>query len=214
MGFSWERRVLGMLQLTAKFVLSVRHSGARTRTGGRREAGTPRADRHHDGAHGLFLQVMPTGSKQWCQRLSLDGKRSIYGLGAYPFTTLAEARRQAFENELAAREYRRAVAREERPGIPAFEANRLATVARRNGRPVPLVAQQVAGITFAEAFEACIVSRSKHWKDPVTDLRSWRADLQCWDTCATTVTAWAMPRRRPGICPLARGWWRRRARRW
>ena len=166
------------LQLTATFVRSVRHSGARTLKGDRREAGTLRADRHHDGAHGLFLQVMPTGSKQWCQRLSLDGKRSIYGLGAYPFTTLAEARDQAFENERAAREYRRSVARGERPEVPAFELNRLATVARRNGRPVPIVAQQVAGITFAEAFEACIVSRAKHWKDAQTSLRSWRADLR------------------------------------
>ena len=36
---------------------------------------------------------MPSGSKQWCQRLSLDGKRSDCGLGAYPFMGLAEVRR-------------------------------------------------------------------------------------------------------------------------
>ena len=45
-------------------------------------------------------------------------------------------------------------------------------------------------------------------------IRGTSVSLKCWDTCATTVTAWAMPRRRPAICPLARGWWRRRARRW
>ena len=89
-------------RLTAAFVKSVRHRGGRAR-----------ADRHHNGGHGLFLQVMPSGSKQWCQRLSLDGKRSDYGLGAYPFMGLAEARRKAFENALAAREHRRAVARGE-----------------------------------------------------------------------------------------------------
>ena len=65
-------------RLTAAFVKSVRHRGGRAR-----------ADRHHDGGHGLSFQVMPSGSKQWCQRLSLDGKRSDYGLGAYPFMELA-----------------------------------------------------------------------------------------------------------------------------
>ena len=154
-------------RLTAAFVKSVRHRGGRAR-----------ADRHHDGGHGLFLQVMPSGSKQWCQRLSLDGKRSDYGLGAYPFMGLAEARRKAFENALAAREYRRAVACGGHRDLPAFEASRLATVARRNGQPVPLVAAPVAGIPFAAAYEACIVERAKHWRDPATALRSWRASLR------------------------------------
>ena len=39
-------------RLTAAFVKSVRHRGGRAR-----------ADRHHDGGHGLFLQVIPSGSK-------------------------------------------------------------------------------------------------------------------------------------------------------
>ena len=154
-------------RLTAAFVKSVRHRGGRAR-----------ADRHHDGGHGLFLQVMPSGSKQWCQHLSLDGKRSDYGPGAYPFMGLAEARRKAFENALAAREYRRAVACGGHRDLPAFEASRLATVARRNGQPVPLVAAPVAGIPFAAAYEACIVERAKHWRDPATALRSWRASLR------------------------------------
>ena len=107
-------------RLTAAFVKSVRHRGGRAR-----------ADRHHDGGHGLFLQVMLSGSKQWRQRLSLDGKRNDCGLGVYPFMGLAEARRKAFENALAAREHGRAVTRGEHPGLPAFEVNRLATVATK-----------------------------------------------------------------------------------
>ena len=60
-------------RLTVAVVKSVRHRGGRARP-----------DRHHDGGHGLFPQVMPSGSKQWCQRLSLDGKRSDYGLWGVP----------------------------------------------------------------------------------------------------------------------------------
>ena len=152
-------------RLTAAAVKSVRHRGGRC------------ADRHHDG-HGLYLQVMPSGSKQWCQRLSLDGKRSDYGLGAYPFMGLGEARSAAFKNALAAREYRRAVDRGEQPPLPAFELNRRATVAKRNGRPVPLVAAVAAGLTFADAFEACIAERSKHWRGAEPALRSWRSSLR------------------------------------
>ena len=48
--------------LTAAFVKSVRHRGGRT------------ADRYGDG-HGLMLQVVPGGSKQWVQRLALNGRR-------------------------------------------------------------------------------------------------------------------------------------------
>ena len=59
-------------KLTAAFVESARHSG---RTG--------RPEKHYD-VHGLFLQVMPSGSRQFVQRLVVAGKRSVYGLGGYP----------------------------------------------------------------------------------------------------------------------------------
>ena len=66
-------------KLTAAFVKSARHSG---RTG--------RPEKHYD-VHGLFLQVMPSGSKQFVQRLVVAGKRSDYGLGGYPIISLAVA---------------------------------------------------------------------------------------------------------------------------
>ena len=34
------------------------------------------------------------------------------------------------------------------------------------------------GHPFAAAREACIVERAKHWRDPATALRSWRASLR------------------------------------
>ena len=162
-----------MSRLTAAGAKAVRHSGRRN------------ADRHHDG-NGLFLQVMPGGSKQWIQRLALNGaklpsgdrRRSDYGLGTYPAMGLAEARLTAARNALEAREYRKAVARGETPALPVFEANRQATLARKERRAVPAAAAAVIGMTFGQAFEECILERSRSWKNPDTDLRSWRADLR------------------------------------
>ena len=153
--------------LTAAFVKGVRHGGVRKG-----------ADRHHD-RHGLFLQVMPgRSSKQWIQRLVIDGKRSDYGLGSYPYMTLGEARLQAFENFKAAHAYRRARDRGESPPLPPFEANRRTTVARRYGEHVPALA--VAGLTFGQAFEKVLEERAPTWKASVRDssLRSWRANLR------------------------------------
>ncbi len=47
--------------------------------------------------HGLILQVRPTGSKYWFWRGTVRGKRVDYGIGSYPYVTLAEARQTAFE---------------------------------------------------------------------------------------------------------------------
>lgn len=160
------------MTLTAAFVKGVRHGGARKR-----------ADRHHD-QHGLYLQVMPSGSKQWIQRLVIDGKRCDYGLGGYPYMTLGEARLLAFENVKTAREYRKARLRGERPPVPPFEAGRRATVARRNGQPAPAAAV-ATGLTFAEAFEKVLEERAPTWKASVraNSLRSWRANLRDYLHC-------------------------------
>lgn len=44
------------------------------------------------GCKGLNVQVSPTGAKSWIMRVMVLGKRREIGLGAYPETTLAEAR--------------------------------------------------------------------------------------------------------------------------
>ena len=53
--------------------------------------------------HGLTLFVQPSGSRQWVQRLVIQGKRREMGLGGYPLVTLAEAREVAFANRKIAR---------------------------------------------------------------------------------------------------------------
>ena len=50
--------------------------------------------RYGDGL-GLYLSVAPGGSKNWVQRISIDGKRRDLGLGGYPTVSLAEARENA-----------------------------------------------------------------------------------------------------------------------
>lgn len=53
--------------------------------------------------NGLILRVTRSGSKQWIQRLTVQGKRRDLGLGGYPLVTLSEARQLAFANRKLAR---------------------------------------------------------------------------------------------------------------
>lgn len=179
--------------LTAAFVKTVRHRGGRN------------ADRYGDG-HGLLLQVMPSGSKQWVQRLALNGSRNDYGLGGYPAVGLAEARLAAARNMAEARAYRLAAHRGDQPPLPGFERGRLATVAQRTGRPAPCGAAFASGLPFGQAWERCILERCAGWKNPATDLRSWRADLKrhLAGIAGLPVAAVTVDTLREALAPLAR----------
>ena len=61
-----------------------------------------RAGRYCDG-NGLYLDVRPTGSRGWIQRLTIRGRRTELGLGGFPLVSLKEAREQAFANRKLAR---------------------------------------------------------------------------------------------------------------
>ena len=56
--------------------------------------------RYGDGG-GLFLVVTTRGTKQWIQRITVDGKRTDKGLGGYPHIALREARKLAKLNRTA-----------------------------------------------------------------------------------------------------------------
>ena len=58
--------------------------------------------RYADGGT-LYLNIAPGGSKQWVQRLTIEGRRHDIGLGGYPLVSLAEAREKAFMNRRLAR---------------------------------------------------------------------------------------------------------------
>ena len=109
-------------QLTAAFVRTVRHSG---------RAGP---DKYGD-QHGLILRVLPTGSKQWIWRGTVLGRRVDLGLGGYPYTTLAEARRKAFDHRKLARAGLDPRGRAR--GIPTFReaAEKVITIHRDGWRP-------------------------------------------------------------------------------
>ena len=92
-------------QLTAVFVRNV------TRVG-----------RYCDG-NGLYLQVHPTGSRNWIQRIIIRGRRRELGLGGFPLVSLKEARATAFTNRKLAREGGDPLAARRRAnGVPTFEA--------------------------------------------------------------------------------------------
>ena len=62
-----------------------------------------RAGRYCDG-NGLYLDVRPTGSRGWIQRLTIRGRRTELGLGGFPLVSLKEAREKAFANRKLARD--------------------------------------------------------------------------------------------------------------
>ncbi len=43
---------------------------------------------------GLFIQVTPSGSKLWRMSYRFDGKQKLLSFGAYPYVTLASARKR------------------------------------------------------------------------------------------------------------------------
>ena len=59
--------------------------------------------RYCDG-QGFYLDVRPSGSRSWIQRLTIRGRRTELGLGGFPLVSLKEAREKAFANRKLARE--------------------------------------------------------------------------------------------------------------
>ena len=77
--------------------------------------------------NGLNLRVERSGTKQWVQRVTIAGKRSMLGLGGYPAVSLADARELAAANQRAVKqgrdplaEKRQSAAELRRPAVPSF----------------------------------------------------------------------------------------------
>ena len=75
------------------------------------------ADGH---GHGLMLWIQPSGSRQWVQRIMIQGKRCAIGLGGYRVVGLAEARELAFENWRVARRGGDPRSQSTAPKVPTF----------------------------------------------------------------------------------------------
>ena len=78
--------------------------------------------RYCDG-HGLYLDVQPSGSRSWVQRITIGGRRRELGLGGYPMVPLKDARAQAFTNRQLARAGGDPLAEKRRnANVPTFAA--------------------------------------------------------------------------------------------
>ena len=53
--------------------------------------------------YGLFLRVTPQGTKQWVQRITINGKRTEIGLGSAIVIPLSMARKNAIDNYISAK---------------------------------------------------------------------------------------------------------------
>ena len=98
----------------------------------------------------LYLRIAPGGSKQWVQRLVIQGRRHDLGLGGWPLVSLQEARETAFENRKQARRGEDLLAAKHREAAPTFE----------------------------EALEKVIRLHQPTWKDGGRTADSWRACLK------------------------------------
>ena len=107
--------------------------------------------KYYDGAHGLFLQVYPSGAKCWQQRLTVSpGRRRTLGLGGYPAVGLADVRAAACKNWLLLRD---------------------------GGDPCASTRSQVKTVpTFEEAAAAVIEQNAPTWTDPKHP-KDWRNTL-------------------------------------
>ena len=102
--------------------------------------------------HGLMLRVLPSGSKQWVQRIVVRGRRCDIGLGGYPIVMLAQARETALENRRLARAGGDPLALRAQPDVPTFEA----------------------------AAAAVIELHAATWKDSGKSAAQWRASLDTY----------------------------------
>ncbi len=69
----------------------------------------------------LYLDVAPSGSRSWIQRLVIGGKRKDIGLGGFPLVSLVEAREMAFDNRRLARRGGDPLAGKRETGVPSFK---------------------------------------------------------------------------------------------
>lgn len=114
------------------------------KVGRAKHSGKSGPDKLYDG-NGLFLRIMPTGSRQWVWQGNIRGKRRELGLGGFPTVSLQEARNKAFE-------FRR--------------------IARSGGEPRETI-RRMKVPTFAEAAEKCFALQRKSWKSEAHALRWW-----------------------------------------
>ena len=115
--------------------------------------------RHGDG-DGLYLNVAPSGSKSWVQRIVIAGRRRDIGLGSFPTVSLAQARGMAISNRAAVADGRN----------PLAEKREAKAAAQQGAPSVP---------TFAQAALQVIELRRPTWSNP-KHAAQWTATLKTY----------------------------------
>jgi integrase len=115
--------------------------------------------RHGDG-DGLYLNVAPSGSKSWVQRIVIAGRRRDIGLGPFPTVSLAQARGMAASNRAAVADGRN----------PLAEKREAKAAAQQGAPSVP---------TFAQAALQVIELRRPTWSNP-KHAAQWTATLRTY----------------------------------
>ncbi len=115
--------------------------------------------RYGDG-DGLYLNVAPSGTKSWVQRIVVNGKRRDIGLGSYSTVSLVQARSLASSNRTAVSE-----------GRDPLAEKQAAKEAVRN--PVPSTP------TFAEAAARVIELHEPTWSNS-KHAAQWRSTLKTY----------------------------------
>ena len=115
--------------------------------------------RHGDG-DGLYLNVAPSGSKSWVQRIVIECRRRDIGLGSFPTVSLAQARGMAASNRAAVADGRN----------PLAEKREAKAAAQQGAPSVP---------TFAQAALQVIELRRPTWSNP-KHAAQWTATLRTY----------------------------------
>ena len=151
-----------------------------------------RAGRYCDG-QGLYLDVRPTGSRGWIQRLTIRGRRTELGLGGFPLVSLKEARAKAFANRKLARDGGDLLAEKRRAeSMPTFaEATRQVWTQLRPGWRSAQHAQlwmsslkrfafpRIGGMPISEVTSADVIGiLAPIWHDKATTARKLRQRIR------------------------------------
>ena len=107
--------------------------------------------RHGDG-EGLYLNIAPSGSKSWVQRIVVDGRRRDIGLSPYPAVGLASARAIAHDNRTAIAEGRDPVAEKRESAQAGCMTTSLVYHAAARGHKITSVGSTLEGNLYLQGF--------------------------------------------------------------
>lgn len=112
------------------------------------------------GAAGLLLRISETGARYWILRTTVGGRRRDIGIGPYPEVSLAQARQQAGEMRLQAR-------------------NGIDPIAERQSARDALKTSNARSLTFDDALDRYLAGRSNEFRN-AKHRKQWRSSVETY----------------------------------